>query len=237
LPERCIINGFVNNHISPFDQCQYQNVFQVQLPLPANWNGRFMFQGGGGTEGSVPAATGTIGGTTGITEISNGYAVASQNGGHLDSDLAACASTNPSTFGNNNQFFLDPLDPHPCLPIDRRGDHADREVPDQPARRRWAKPPYWVGCSNGAARHGDVAEIPSFFDGTLAAIRLTNTSSYLSEINGAGDPRRPPVEPRAHAPAHHDSAGRAGAARTASLSRVHLVIRGSSRRLRGKRMR
>src|SRR5207248_10159431 len=107
LPERCIVNGYVNKHISPLDKCQYQSVFQVQLPLPANWNGRFMFQGGGGTEGSVPTATGTIGGTTGINEIANGYAIASQNGGHQDTDLAACAAVNPATGGNNNEFFLD----------------------------------------------------------------------------------------------------------------------------------
>ena len=57
LPERCIVIGYVNRHVSPFDTCTYQNGFQVQLPLPANWNGRFMGQGGGGSEGSIPAAT------------------------------------------------------------------------------------------------------------------------------------------------------------------------------------
>jgi hypothetical protein len=45
LPERCIINGYVNQRVSPVDSCTYQNGFQVQLPLMANWNGRFMFQG------------------------------------------------------------------------------------------------------------------------------------------------------------------------------------------------
>ena len=65
LPERCIVNGYVNRHVSPFDTCTYQNGFQVQLPLPANWNGRFMGQGGGGSEGSVPTATGTNSGSRG----------------------------------------------------------------------------------------------------------------------------------------------------------------------------
>jgi len=186
LPERCIVNGYVNNHISPFDQCQYQNVFQVQLPLPANWNGRFMFQGGGGTEGSVPAATGTIGGTTGITEISNGYAVASQNGGHLDSDLAACASTNPSTFGNNNQFFLDPLGI-------RMYAYQSIEVTTLTAKylinQYYGNGPnrsYWVGCSNGG-RQGMVMsqKFPSFFDGIVAGDpTYQHEAATLSEING-----------------------------------------------------
>ena len=76
LPERCIVNGYVNDHFSPVDNCEYRNGFQVQLPLSANWNGRFMMQGGGGVEGSVPTATGSIGGSAGIIEISHGYAVA-----------------------------------------------------------------------------------------------------------------------------------------------------------------
>ena len=44
LPQRCIGDGVINQHTSPVDHCQYVNAFQVQLP--ANWNGRFMFQGG-----------------------------------------------------------------------------------------------------------------------------------------------------------------------------------------------
>ena len=83
LPERCIVSGYVNRHASQFDTCFYQDGFQVQLPLPSAWNKRFMMQGGGGSEGSVPSATGTIGGSTGIAEVANGYATAkAKNGGH-----------------------------------------------------------------------------------------------------------------------------------------------------------
>src|SRR5262249_51125297 len=83
LPERCILTGIVNQHINPVDKCQYVVGFQVHLPMPSAWNGRFMFQGGGGTEGSTPTATGvtSLNNTFGIV---NGYAVASQNGGHFN---------------------------------------------------------------------------------------------------------------------------------------------------------
>src|SRR6516225_1639569 len=33
LPERCIVNGYINKHVSPVDNCTYQSGFQVQLPL------------------------------------------------------------------------------------------------------------------------------------------------------------------------------------------------------------
>lgn len=186
LPERCIVNGYVNKHISPVDQCLYQSVFQVQLPLPGNWNGRFMFQGGGGTEGSVPTATGSIGGTTGINTVANGYAVASQNGGHLDTDLAACAIANPATGGNNNEFFLDPLGilTYASQSIQTTTLNAkyliNQYYGDGPNRS------YWVGCSNGG-RQGMVMsqKFPSFFDGIVAGDpTYQHEAATLSEMNG-----------------------------------------------------
>src|SRR5260370_16477436 len=54
-----------------------------------------MFQGGGGTEGAVPPATGSAG--TLSPTLARGFAVASQDGGHENKDLPV-----------PNQFFLDP---------------------------------------------------------------------------------------------------------------------------------
>lgn len=186
LPARCIVNGFVNKHTSPVDQCVYQSVFQVQLPLPANWNGRFMMQGGGGGEGSVPTATGTIGGSTGIAEISNGYAIASQNGGHQNTDLAACATVNPATFGNANEYFLDPLGiiGQTYQSIEMTALTAkyliNQYYGDGPNRS------YWVGCSTGG-RQGMVMsqKFPSFFDGIVAGDPVYNQEAIgMSETNG-----------------------------------------------------
>jgi feruloyl esterase len=56
LPQRCVVNGYVNRHISPVDQCQYADGFAVNLP--ANWNGRFMFQDPGGIGGTLVPAVG-----------------------------------------------------------------------------------------------------------------------------------------------------------------------------------
>jgi feruloyl esterase len=186
LPERCIVNGYVNKHASPFDSCTYQNVFQVQLPLPANWNGRFMFQGGGGTEGSVPAATGAIGGTTGINEVSNGYAIASQNGGHQNTDLAACAITNPNTFGNVYEFFLDPMGTLGYAYQSIQATALTAKYLIEQYYGSGAVYSYWVGCSNGG-RQGMVMsqKFPTFFDGIVAGDpTYQHEATTLSETYG-----------------------------------------------------
>lgn len=193
LPERCVVNGHVNRHVSAFDTCTYQDGFQVQLPLPANWNGRFMGQGGGGSEGSVPAATGTDSGSAGGNfGITHGYAVASQDGGHENADLTNCKNTNPATGGNASQFYLDPL-------ANAMNAYQSIEVTQLVAKylinQYYGNGPsrsYWVGCSTGG-RQGMVMSqnFPSFFDGIVAgdpvydleAIDLTETNGVEAILN------------------------------------------------------
>ena len=84
LPEHCQIQGMLRARTGiagPTATPQaYGTKFEVRLPTL--WNGRYMFQGGGGTEGSLAAATGSQTGTASFPELSNGWAVASQDGGH-----------------------------------------------------------------------------------------------------------------------------------------------------------
>jgi hypothetical protein len=94
LPAHCQIDGIINKRIGS-DGYPYGDGFEVRLPTATDWNGRFMFQGGGGTEGSVPPATGSAG--TLSPTLAHGWAVASQDGGHENSQLPF-----------PNQFFLDP---------------------------------------------------------------------------------------------------------------------------------
>jgi len=63
-----------------------------------------MFQGGGGTQGSLPSATGSSGnGTNGVPMLRNGYGVATENGGH-DNNLLPPTS---GTIIQGNMFFPD----------------------------------------------------------------------------------------------------------------------------------
>jgi feruloyl esterase len=186
LPERCVVTGYINRHASPVDTCFYQDGFQVQLPLPAAWNGRFMMQGGGGSEGSVPTATGTIGGSTGILEVAKGYATASQDGGHENTDLVACATTNAFTFGNVNEYALDPLG---LIGQSYQSIEVTALTAKYLINEYYGTGPnhsYWVGCSTGG-RQGMVMSqnFPSFFDGIVAGDPVYDQEALgMSETNG-----------------------------------------------------
>ena len=183
LPERCIVTGTVNQHISPVDNCKYVIGFQVQLPLAANWNGRFMAQGGGGTEGSTPNATGTTSQSS-TFGIVNGYAVASQNGGHFNTDLQV--ATCDSGFGNVNEFYLDPLG---TIGQSYQSIEVTTLVAKYLINQFYGTGPhhsYWVGCSTGG-RQGMVMSqnFPMFFDGIVAGDPVYDQEAIgLSETNG-----------------------------------------------------
>jgi hypothetical protein len=155
LPDHCQVQGIINSRTGT-DGFHYGDRFEVRLPTPTNWNGRFLFQGGGGSEGSVPAATGTAGALS--PALAHGYAVASQDGGHENSDLP-----------NANEFYLEAQ-----ATIDQAYHSID--VTTQTAKfliRQYFKQPvahsYYYGCSTGG-RQGMVfmQNFPSYFDGIIA---------------------------------------------------------------------
>ena len=184
LPERCVVNGHVNQHMSPVDNCQYVDAFQVQLPIATSWNGRFMFQGGGGTEGSVPTATGVTS-LNNSFGLANGYAVASQNGGHFNNpDLKA--PTCDKGFGNANEFYLDPQG---TIGQSYQSIEVTALIAKYLINQYYGDGPnhsYWVGCSTGG-RQGMVMSqnFPMFFDGIVAGDPVYDQEAIgLSETNG-----------------------------------------------------
>ena len=184
LPQRCIVTGIVNKHFSPVDNCQYQDGFQVQLPLASSWNGRFFFQGGGGTEGSTPNATGTTS-LSNSFGIVNGYAVASQNGGHFNNpDLHA--PTCDSGYGNNNQFYLDPLG---TIGQAYQSIEVTTLIAKYLVNQYYGDGPhrsYWVGCSTGGRQGMAMSQnFPMFFDGIVAGDPVYDQQALgLSETYG-----------------------------------------------------
>jgi feruloyl esterase len=61
---------------------------RFQMRMPTDWNGRFLFQGGGGLDGFIAPALGGIPslGSTAVPALSRGYAVVSMDGGHDGTD-------------------------------------------------------------------------------------------------------------------------------------------------------
>lgn len=97
FPAHCALTGFLEERIGT-DGKKYATGFELRLP--AQWNGRFYFQGGGGTDGSIRPAFGinTVGYPLALTL---GYAVVSTDGGH---NLGSRADT---TFGHERKALID----------------------------------------------------------------------------------------------------------------------------------
>jgi len=169
LPDHCQIQGIINQRIG-IDGFPYGTRFEVRLPTPAEWNRRFMFQGGGGTEGAVPAATGSAG--TLSPTLAHGWAVASQNGGHQNSELPF-----PLQFALDPQAVID----HGYGSIDVTTQTAKFLI-----KTFYGKRPdysYSVGCSTGG-RQGMVfsEKYPNYFDGIVAGDPVYNLQAIaLSE--------------------------------------------------------
>jgi hypothetical protein len=179
LPHRCIVTGYVNQHISPVDQCQYEDDFRLSMPV--NWNGRFFFVGGGGTQG-LPPNSGGITNANPAFGLINGYAVAAEDGGHLDTELAL--PTCDSGFGNPNEFFLDP---HGTVAFAYESAEVTTLVAKYLINQFYGVGPhhsYWAGCSTGGRRGMVMSQnFPSFFDGILAGdAAYAQQASALSDL-------------------------------------------------------
>ena len=82
LPEYCRIDGEIDKRIG-HEGKPYAIGFAIAMPK--NWNGCFMFQGGGGLNGTVGNPVGAQGG--GIPALARGFAVISSDTGHKSNGM------------------------------------------------------------------------------------------------------------------------------------------------------
>lgn len=141
-----------------------QYAIHFRLRLPADWNGRFLFQGGGGTNGNIGNALGLVPGA-GLRDpaINQGYAVVSQDSGHDNA-----TNTDPER-GGPVAFGWDP---------EARRNYAYASLPAvaQGAKAviarfygRAADHSYFAGCSKGGQEGLMFAQrFPDIFDGIVA---------------------------------------------------------------------
>lgn len=170
LPAHCMVQGVINSR-EGVDGVRYGDLFELRMP--ANWNGRFMFQGGGGTKGMLPPAIGVAG--TATPTLAKGYAVVSNDGGHEDGRLGK-----PVAFG---------LDPQARLDFGYQTDDRTYQTAKVLIDTFYGKMPdrsYHVGCSLGGQEGMQFSQrFPGHFDGIVAGAPVFDLGSIsLSETNG-----------------------------------------------------
>lgn len=158
LPAHCEVKGILHERTGQ-DGEPYAIRFHVRLP--ENWNGRMLFEGGGGTDGNLGSAIGMIGFRT-PPAIASGYAVVSDDSGHSNEINADPAKGGAASFGRDAQARADYG--HAALKASYDAAQAiiSRFYSQAPAHK------YFVGCSKGGQEGlAFVERYPDAFDGVL----------------------------------------------------------------------
>src|SRR5262249_42609829 len=160
LPEHCDVLGKMNERSGANGQ-QYAIKFHLRLPIA--WNGKFFFEGGGGSNGNLGNALGNLQGQQRTNALALGYTVVSQDSGH-DNQVNNEANRNGTvTFGFDAQARLD----FGYNSYDQVTQAAKALI-----RLYYGRAPersYYVGCSEGGREAMMMSQrFPSYFDGILA---------------------------------------------------------------------
>ncbi len=156
LPAHCLLRGEVNKHLGA-DGKSYGDIFELRMP--GDWNGRLLFQGGGGLDGIVQPAIGG-GGTFDRPALTRGYAVVSTDGGHAADPKSPMSD---GSFGSDPASLADYEYRSTQLVTDAAKAILVKHYGEKPKRS------YFRGCSNGG-REGLMAvqRYPQYFDGVIA---------------------------------------------------------------------
>jgi hypothetical protein len=161
LPAHCLVRGVLEPRTG-VGGVKYGLGFELRMPV--NWNGRFLFQGGGGLDGSVGSAIGLVS-TDGPVALARGFAVISSDGGHEGQS---------ASFAADQQARLDYA--YAGLgPVAQLGQRLVARYYGRPARDS-----YFAGCSNGGREAMMVAErFPELFNGIIAGDPGFNLSAAV----------------------------------------------------------
>ena len=160
LPEHCEVIGQLDERIG-FNSQRYAIRFHMRLP--SQWNGRFFFQGGGGTNGNLGDALGLLQGNQRGNALALGYAVVSQDSGH-DNTINNDPNLNgTATFG---------FDPQARIDFGYRSYDEVTNTAKALIRLYYGRQPdrsYYVGCSEGG-REGMLMsqKFADYYDGILS---------------------------------------------------------------------
>jgi hypothetical protein len=161
LPSYCLVQGVINKRIGAGRR---QFGIGFELRLPDSWTERFLFQGGGGMDGVVRPATGSvpISGSSAVPALARGFAVASTDSGHQGQG-GPFAAPSDSSFGVDQQARVDQAYGGFIAVTD-----LARRMIASYYGRPWKKS-YFMGCSNGGRQALLAAQrFPLEFDGVLS---------------------------------------------------------------------
>ena len=162
-PEHCLVRLMIDLRSSDLPDLSYGT--GVELRLPRDWNGRLLFQGGGGLNGVLLPAVGRVAGFPSALE--RGFAVVSTDGGHQGRNNI------DSRFAVDQQAKLD----FAYQAVER----ATREAKSllDAFYGRQADHAYFVGCSTGGREAMLAAQrLPLEFDGVVSG----NASWNLTRV-------------------------------------------------------
>jgi feruloyl esterase len=189
LSGHCRVDGMIDERTGR-DGKPYGIGFAVALP--ADWNGRFLFQGGGGLNGSVqPPLGGAYAGER--SALSRGFAVASTDSGHRGEGFDA-------------GFFRDQ---QAALNFLYQAVAEVTVVAKAIVLTHYGKPQdhsYFVGCSTGGREAMLMSQrFPNYYDGIVAAAPAARTSfsnlglRYATTVLNAIAPRDAQGHPQTRA--------------------------------------
>jgi hypothetical protein len=202
LPSHCQADGMINERTGA-DGKTYGIGFS--LALPDNWNNRFLFQGGGGYNGSVrpPVGAAAAGGNPGLAR---GFAVVSTDTGHK-------GTTFDRSYDADQQASLD----FAQVAVGRVAEVAKQIIAHyygEPAQHS-----YFAGCSTGGREAMLMTQrYPAEFDGVISGDPAMRTGfSRIGNIWSA-------VAFNEIAP--KDDSGRAQPNKVFSESDIKLIVKG-----------
>jgi hypothetical protein len=161
----CNVIGVIGKRVSAQDPDHFTYGIGFELNLPDAWIGRFEMQGGGGTDGSVSSPAGTAG-----IELSQGWAVAADDGGHEDRLPNPFGWTDDDVNAGGSAHFG--IDEQARIDYGYNGIEKTTTISKAIIAHYYGRRPaysYLSGCSNGG-RDGMVASqrFPELFDGIIA---------------------------------------------------------------------
>lgn len=160
LPEHCEVQGRMNERTGVNGQ---RYAIRFHLRLPSEWNGKFFFEGGGGSNGNLGAALGNLQGQQRGNALAMGFAVVSTDSGHDNAVNNDPNRNGTVTFGFDPQARRD----FGYNSYDQVAQAAKAVI--RAYYGRAIERSYYVGCSEGGREAMMMSQrFPTYFDGILA---------------------------------------------------------------------